>query len=65
MASLNLESSNQLFETLEEWNDYRRGAQVKCRPASERPIATLAIGSALRDELIRGLQLNERRLDAG
>jgi hypothetical protein len=22
VASLNLESSNQLFETLEEWNDY-------------------------------------------
>jgi hypothetical protein len=35
-----------------------------CRPASERPVATLAIGSALCDELIRGLQLNERRLDA-
>ena len=34
-------------------------------PASERPVATLPIGSALCDELIRGLQLNERRLDAG
>ena len=32
-------------------------------PASARRVATLAMGSALCDELIRGLQLNARRLD--
>jgi hypothetical protein len=41
-----------------------RGGGASAAP-SERPVATLAMGSALGDELIRGLQFNEGRLDAG
>ena len=34
VASLNLESSNQLFETLEEWNDYLERQRARSGPGT-------------------------------